>query len=224
MAAIGMGSEDVGPYLQPGVVLACDNSNASVTLSGDLEGLQSTLAKIRESRQDVFVRQLRVPMAYHSSHMSTVADLYHSLIAHHLSPQAPKISWYSTVYGRKITEAKIAGPQYFIHNMERPALFRTAALQLLADLGEGMVHLEIGPHAALAGPLRQIYQESGLTPPYVAVAERGKDAVSFPLRRTWILSHTLTNRYFHKSVVGNFSSLHRQTLVFRAEACHAQAT
>ena len=67
--------------------------------------------------------------------------------------------------------------------MERPALFRTAALQLLKDLGEDMVHLEIGPHSALAGPLRQIYQESGLTPPYVAVAERGKDAVSLPLLR-----------------------------------------
>jgi acyl transferase domain-containing protein len=178
MAAIGMSREDVEPYLQPGVVLACDNSNASVTLSGDLTGLQSTMANIKEHRPDIFVRQLRVPMAYHSSHMSTVADLYHSLIAHHLSPQAPKIPWYSTVYGRKITEAKIAGPQYFIHNMERPALFRTAALQLLRDLGEDMVHLEIGPHSALAGPLRQIYQESGLTPPYVSVAERGKDAVS----------------------------------------------
>jgi acyl transferase domain-containing protein len=208
MAAVGMGSENVEPYLQPGVVLACDNSNASVTLSGDLEGLQSTLTKIRESRPDVFVRQLRVPMAYHSSHMSTVADLYHSLIAHHLSPQAPKIPWYSTVYGRRITEAKIAGPRYFIHNMERPALFRTAALQLLEDLGDDMIHLEIGPHAALAGPLRQIYQESGLTPSYVAVAERGKDAVSFPLCGTCIFSHTFTNRSLHGFIGRNLPSLH----------------
>ncbi|XPS73997.1 Mycolipanoate synthase [Ascochyta lentis] len=176
MAAVGMSREDVEPYLQPGVVLACDNSNASVTLSGDLTGLQSTMETIKQHRQDVFVRQLRVPMAYHSSHMSTVADLYHSLIAHHLSPQATKIPWYSTVYGKKMTEAVVADSQYFIHNMERPALFRTAALQLLQDLGDNMLHLEIGPHSALAGPLRQIYQESGLTPPYVAVAERGKDA------------------------------------------------
>jgi acyl transferase domain-containing protein len=180
MAAVGLGREDVEPYLQPGVVLACDNSNASVTLSGDLTGLQSTMANIKQHQQDVFVRQLRVPMAYHSPHMSTVAELYHSLIAHHVSPQALRIPWYSSVYGRKITEAKIAGPLYFIHNMERPALFRTAALQLLKDLGGDMIHLEIGPHSALAGPLRQIYQESGLTPPYLAVAERGKDAVSCP--------------------------------------------
>lgn len=178
MAAVGMGREEVEQYLRPGVVLACDNSNASVTLSGDLDALQNTVEDIKRRRPDIFVRQLRVPMAYHSSHMSTVAKLYHSLIAPHLSPQAPKVPWYSTVYGRQVTEAKIAGPQYFIHNMERPALFRTAALQLLKEQGEDMVHLEIGPHSALAGPLRQIYQESGIAPPYVAVSERCKDAVS----------------------------------------------
>lgn len=178
MVAVRMSREEIEPYLQPGVVLACDNSNASVTISGDLIGLEKIIEQIKQQRQ-ILVRQLPVPMAYHSSHMSTVAELYRSLIAHHLSPKAPNVPWYSAVYGRQVRGAKIAGPQYFIHNMERPALFRTAALQLIEDLGENIVHLEIGPHSALSGPLRQIYQESGLTPPYVAVAERGKDAVSF---------------------------------------------
>lgn len=222
MAAVGMSWEEVELFLQPGVVLACDNSNASVTISGDLTGLQSTITSIKEHRQDMFVRQLRVPMAYHSSHMSTVAELYHSLIAHHLSPQAPKIPWYSTVYGRQVTEASIAGPKYFIHNMERPALFRTAALQLLRDHGENMVHLEIGPHSALAGPLRQIYQESGLTPPYVAVAERGKDAVSLLFCMEDELCRSCAGFSTHWFIGRYLPPLYWQTLVSRLKTCNTK--
>ncbi len=66
MAAVGLGKEDVSPYLASGVRVACENSGSSVTLSGDLEVLEKVMAKIKEARPDVLVRKLQVEMAYHS--------------------------------------------------------------------------------------------------------------------------------------------------------------
>lgn len=66
MAAVGLGKEDVSPYLASGVLVACENSGSSVTLSGDLDVLEKVMAKIKEARPDALVRKLRVEMAYHS--------------------------------------------------------------------------------------------------------------------------------------------------------------
>lgn len=66
MAAIGLGKEDVSPYLASGVRVACENSGSSVTLSGDLEVLEKVMAKIKEAKPDALVRKLQVEMAYHS--------------------------------------------------------------------------------------------------------------------------------------------------------------
>jgi acyl transferase domain-containing protein len=54
MAAIGLGRDEILPYLVPGVVIACDNSQLSVTISGDTE------------QPSVFARLLRVEKAFHS--------------------------------------------------------------------------------------------------------------------------------------------------------------
>ena len=84
MAAIGLGKEDVSAYLDSGVRVACENSGSSVTLSGDLEALERTMAKIKEARPDALVRKLQVEMAYHSSkpvgpmEILTVAESYRS--------------------------------------------------------------------------------------------------------------------------------------------------
>jgi acyl transferase domain-containing protein len=66
MAAIGLGADAVKQHLGPGVVLACENSNASVTISGDSVALDSTMESLRQAYPNALVRRLRVPMAYHS--------------------------------------------------------------------------------------------------------------------------------------------------------------
>ncbi|KAK1141874.1 Mycolipanoate synthase [Aspergillus melleus] len=70
MAAVGMSKNDVAKYLEPGVKVACENSGSSVTLSGDLRPLESTLASIKGEKPDAFARRLQVEMAYHS-HLPT---------------------------------------------------------------------------------------------------------------------------------------------------------
>ena len=66
MAAVGLGAEEVAAYLVPGVVVACDNSPNSATLSGESAKLDDTLSIIREQKPDIPVRKLKVDLAYHS--------------------------------------------------------------------------------------------------------------------------------------------------------------
>jgi acyl transferase domain-containing protein len=62
MAAVGMGRDEATRFLQKGVVIACDNSPSSVTLSGDECVLESVTKNIKSCIPDVFVRKLRVEM------------------------------------------------------------------------------------------------------------------------------------------------------------------
>jgi acyl transferase domain-containing protein len=66
MAAVGIGRDTITPYLVDGVGVACENSGSSVTLSGDEDVLDNILQRIKQELPDVFVRRLKVEMAYHS--------------------------------------------------------------------------------------------------------------------------------------------------------------
>lgn len=71
MLAVGMGRESVTPYLTEGVVLACENSPDSVTLSGDQEQVKQVAERITDNEPGMFVRHLRVEVAYHSRRFSS---------------------------------------------------------------------------------------------------------------------------------------------------------
>ena len=66
MAAVGLGREELVPLLEEGVVLACENSHRSSTISGDKAAVESVVERIRTQLPDVFVRMLKVERAYHS--------------------------------------------------------------------------------------------------------------------------------------------------------------
>ena len=68
MAAVGLGRDQVVDYLvgRNDVVIACENSPNSVTISGESEGLDVILAAIKTKEPECFTRKLRVNVAYHS--------------------------------------------------------------------------------------------------------------------------------------------------------------
>jgi acyl transferase domain-containing protein len=66
MAAIGIGRTEAIPFLVQGVVIACENSPNSVTISGDKTAVDGLVDRLKVERPDVFVRHLRVEIAYHS--------------------------------------------------------------------------------------------------------------------------------------------------------------
>lgn len=66
MLAVGMGREAITPYLIEGVVIACENSPKSVTLSGDKKQINKIANRIADEQPEMFVRPLKVGIAYHS--------------------------------------------------------------------------------------------------------------------------------------------------------------
>ena len=66
MAAIGLGAQEIRSLLPKGVVIACENSEESTTVSGDLIALDGFLAQMGTEKPDTLARKLKVDMAYHS--------------------------------------------------------------------------------------------------------------------------------------------------------------
>lgn len=66
MAAIGLGRDATAEFLIDGVVIACENSPSSTTISGDLDKMSQVVDAIKAQQPDALARQLKVDMAYHS--------------------------------------------------------------------------------------------------------------------------------------------------------------
>ncbi|KAL3444557.1 hypothetical protein BJX65DRAFT_310746 [Aspergillus insuetus] len=180
MAAVGRGRDAVTPYLVDGVLVACENSSQSVTLSGDYDKLAQIIAKIKEDDPDTLCRLLRVDKAYHSHHMRDVADSYEAALqALWVNGSSSMIPLFSTVNGTQITDPSLLGARYWCQNLECPVLFLTGVRAVLDSDEEekARVFIEIGPHSALSGPLRQILSEHsrGGYSTYIPSLVRGED-------------------------------------------------
>ncbi|KAF5548576.1 polyketide synthase [Fusarium phyllophilum] len=110
MAAIGMGSEEIQEYMQPGVVIACENSPRSVTIAGDAEAVNTTTNVIKESHPYVMARLLQVDMAYHSHHMTEIGTDYYALMQNKIFPKKTTKLFFSSVKDELFTEASAFGP------------------------------------------------------------------------------------------------------------------
>ncbi|RCI09633.1 hypothetical protein L249_4165, partial [Ophiocordyceps polyrhachis-furcata BCC 54312] len=159
MAAIGMGKKDALPFLIPGVVVACENSPSNVTISGDLDQLEQVIEAITKAH--VSVRRLKIGVAYHSQHMKDVGEEYYcSLLDRHLVDASccrrSSIHFFSTVTGERLGVDDVVGPRYLQANLESPVVFHTALENLISYASQRqLLFLEVGPHSALSGPIRQ---------------------------------------------------------------------
>lgn len=107
MAAVGLGSEKARPFLKPGVVIACDNSPESVTLSGDSDTLGEVLDGIHAHDNEIFCRQLAVNVAYHSHHMVEAGEVYEKMVHPHCAHKLSMAPMYSNVSGTIISDPSI---------------------------------------------------------------------------------------------------------------------
>ncbi|PYI00201.1 hypothetical protein BO71DRAFT_455104 [Aspergillus ellipticus CBS 707.79] len=176
MAAVGLSSEKAQSFLQPGVVIACDNGPQSVTLSGDEDSLAEVVEKIRLHDPDTFCRSLNVDFAYHSHHMADAGKAYEKLLSPHFSHQRSMIPMYSSLSGTIISDPSILSAGYWRRNLESPVRFNTAIQRILQDDEQAKLFLEIGPHSALSGPIRQSLAKAGTNAHrYIPTIIRGKD-------------------------------------------------
>ncbi|KAJ5973964.1 polyketide synthase [Penicillium waksmanii] len=178
MAAIGMGSDDVKRYLQPGVIVACENSPKSITLAGDAEAVEAVISRIKEASPNILARKLHVNKAYHSHHMVEIGADYHALIEHEVSAKSPKRLFFSSVESKLLTKDSSFSPKYWQKNLESPVLFSSTVSSILQhEIAKNMVFLEVGPHSALAGPIRQIQTQFSSSSPYLSALIRNQNDV-----------------------------------------------
>ncbi|KAH7327102.1 beta-ketoacyl synthase domain-containing protein [Rhexocercosporidium sp. MPI-PUGE-AT-0058] len=186
MMAVGSSAEDMRPLiklLRDGrATVACINSPSSITASGD-EAAINELQEAVEAKQ-MFNRKLRVDTAYHSHHMNLVAEEYRDTIKHVTSEETSAVTFHSSLQGHQIG-TKDLGPSYWVENLTCPVRFSEAVQSMCAPIADNNdpgvdVLIEIGPHAALEGPVKQILKSVGgsaLKIPYTSTLLRNKDAV-----------------------------------------------
>ncbi|KAL3417435.1 polyketide synthase [Phlyctema vagabunda] len=178
MAAIGLGKAEVSLYLERGVVVACENSPVSVTLSGDEDQVDAVIEQLKYDDPNLFARRIKTGgMAYHSHHMAELGDTYEDLLAPYVFGQAPNVPFFSSVTGKRITTSEL-GRSYWRRNLESPVKFYSAIRACVeAQIGD-QLFLEVGPHSALAGPLRQIFKALSYKDEliYNPTLVRGKDS------------------------------------------------
>ncbi|ODA79280.1 hypothetical protein RJ55_04873 [Drechmeria coniospora] len=159
MAAIGLGPHEMAPYMESGVVVACENSQCSVTVSGDTEQVEKVVQNVKEKQPGVLARMLRVERAFHSHHMLENGPQYEEHLLPFVTSVSPVVPFYSSVTGKRLTGDGSLGPAYWRKNMESPVLFNTALRSALAGVDGKVAIVEIGPHPALKGPIGQILRD-----------------------------------------------------------------
>lgn len=185
MMAVGASEEEITPLIaqlkEKEVNIACFNSPSSLTISGDEVALDE-LQKMVESKS-MFNRKLKVDVAYHSQHMKLIAEEYAETLDSIDQPVKTEVLFYSSVFG-KLLEGSALQPSYFVDNLTNAVRFSEALASMCKSddghkTGIDMI-IEIGPAAALAGPVKQVLKAGGkaiAAIPYASALVRNRDAV-----------------------------------------------
>lgn len=176
MLAVGLSPQEASDGLQSldrslgKAVVACINSPSNVTLSGDRAALEAVVDAV--SKDNVFARFLQIDTAYHSHHMQAVAEDYKASMGDmDICRIDPGVEMISTVTGKRVENSQILGAEYWTANMVSCVRFSQGLETLCTSTSsstkaDGTVSLgskaavdvlvEIGPHSALAGPIKQV--------------------------------------------------------------------
>lgn len=114
-------------------------------------------------------------------HMVAIGEVYATLLEEEFGNL--DIPWkgnavatlFSSVTGEAADPTFVFGPEYWKENLVSPVRFSTAVAKLVDTHPDG-VFVEIGPHSALAGPLRQICTQASRPCEYLSLLTRGEDA------------------------------------------------
>ncbi|XP_053269054.1 uncharacterized protein LOC128426215 [Pleuronectes platessa] len=131
------------------VCLAAFNSPQSCTLSGDADAIKSFHEELSASAngQNLFLRLLNVPAAYHSHMMDPILkeikDTIGLLQVNNLDTEL-----FSTVTGKEVQQGDFCTGEYWARNIREPVAFEQA-VRLAAKGKKNTVFVEIAPRRAL---------------------------------------------------------------------------
>jgi acyl transferase domain-containing protein/ubiquinone/menaquinone biosynthesis C-methylase UbiE len=189
MVAVGLGAKDSHKYLSRvsngKVVLACENSPSSITVSGDVCGIDQLETILKQD--NIFARRLKVDAAWHSHHMEAVADAYYASMDGKVRPAQERLDvvFSSPATGTRLEDVQeIGSPAHWVRSLTGPVRFVEAFRSMCFENegGEPAVDMviEVGPHAALSGPIQDIMgmaEFRDATIPYASCLIRKQDAV-----------------------------------------------
>ncbi|KAG9671303.1 ketoacyl-synt-domain-containing protein, partial [Aureobasidium melanogenum] len=170
MMAVGLGPGEVLSYIhdQPGVVIACQNSPQSVTLSGEAAAIATVHTSLCEA--GIFARILNTSQNAYHSHLVKEAGQYYedsfkaSLTASKPAVEKSNIPMYSCINGRVLDSPDDVRIAYWRQNLENPVNFTQALSALIEAQPRVNCLIEVGMHCALAGPIKQIRSSLGIKP------------------------------------------------------------
>ena len=184
MMAVGTTIEDAQALcgledFQGRLVVAANNSSASITLSGDEDAVDEAMEVFKDEQK--FARRLNVDTAYHSFHMEPCSVPYLKSIGECRAKieSANDTAWFSSVLpGQRMTAAALTD-KYWVDNMVNPVMFSNAVAAAVSEIGSFDFAIEVGPHPALKGPCLACLEEVSGTAstPYTGLLSRGKNDV-----------------------------------------------
>ncbi|XP_047468168.1 highly reducing polyketide synthase cm3B-like [Mugil cephalus] len=160
------------PLYSGRVCLAAFNSPQSCTLSGDADAIECLHTELSNSAnsQNLFLRVLEVPAAYHSHMMdpilSEIEETIGSLQANNLDTEL-----FSTVTGKEVQQGDFCTGKYWARNIREPVAFEQA-VRSAAKGKKNTVFVEIGPRRALQ---RNIMESLGNDTAVLASVQPEKD-------------------------------------------------
>lgn len=177
------------------VSVACYNSPSSLTISGDSPALTALEDQLKSKHPDMFCRRLQVDTAYHCHHMNMIADEYRESIVRQMEQGSQSNSnepaqFFSSLHGHRVDGLECAHAEYWVRNLTNPVRFSEALDHMVKEAELDML-VELGPHSALQGPIKQILKataasasgDNGVAPnrdfsklPYASALARGKNA------------------------------------------------
>ena len=205
MLAAGISFADAQKYLlsEPNIgtaVVACENSPNSVTISGDEAAVSVVQEKL--AAKQLFNRKLAVEAAYHSHHMELIQEDYWTSIQDiSCGQRRTDVHMVSSVNAGQEVQDGTLDARYWCKNLTSPVRFVdavTGIVKVVRDNRKGeVVVLEVGPHSALAGPIKQIIKaaaEELRGVDYLSILTRNVDASNTAI--------TLAGQLFQRGYIG----------------------
>ncbi|KAJ5113761.1 reducing type I polyketide synthase [Penicillium angulare] len=231
MMAVGLSEAQATAYIDRlgiesnilGIVVACINSPTSVTISGDetqMNSLEQLLVK-----DSIFARKLKVNVGYHSPQMREIEVEYLRQLGQldFGKPLPGCEMMVSSVTNKVITMGELANGSYWVKNLISPVRFSDALVTLVSSGAKSgrkklggpqntkpnksiIVYdfIELGPHSALAGPVKNILKTIDLSEDisYASCLTRNTSALETTMAaagRLWCQGYpvniTLVNRF-----------------------------
>lgn len=154
MAAVGLSKDEILDQLPEGIVVGCQNSSGSVTISGPVK---ETLAFVKElNSKGIFAKIVETgKLAFHSKYIYPACSYLSDFLKKILTDPKPRSTkWISSsVPSEKSSEiwTQYNSPEYHLNNFRGTVLFD----QVFQHIPKNALVVEIAPHGLLQAILKR---------------------------------------------------------------------